>query len=198
LTIHSPFVAAGAPHRLCFSNPRRRRVRAGEFESRALRRMFGHRCDAMANDHQRRDRVLDLRRRRFGHGVETDLVRIRLCFEVAGRAVKRGAEDEWTGATAMTRKAAAALLSCLVLGGCTGGDARTRLAQDLPNVENFELVHARFPCFSPDFHFYGYRFRVRTKADWSFGDICWNFATRQWTWVILPGYELSHLTPTTR
>jgi hypothetical protein len=96
----------------------------------------------------------------------------------------------------MTRKAAA-LLSCLVFGGCTGEDARTRLAQDLPNVENIELVHARFPCFSPDFRLYGYRFRVRAKTDWSFGDICWNFSTRQWTWVMLPGYVLSHLTPAT-
>jgi hypothetical protein len=99
----------------------------------------------------------------------------------------------------MTRKATAALLNCLVLGGCTGQDASTRLAQDLPNIEDIELVHARFPCFSPDFHLYGYRFRVKAKkSDWSYGDICWNFATRQWTWVILPGYELSHLTAATR
>jgi hypothetical protein len=50
---------------------------------------------------------------------------------------------------------------------------------------------------SPDFRLYGYRFRVRAKTDWSFGDICWNFSTRQWTWVMLPGYVLSHLTPAT-
>jgi hypothetical protein len=82
----------------------------------------------------------------------------------------------------MIREAAAAVLSCVLLGGCTGQDASKRLAQDLPNLENIALVHARFPRFSPDFHFYGYRFRVRAKqSDWSFGDICWNFATRQWT-----------------
>ena len=63
----------------------------------------------------------------------------------------------------MNRRTVAALLSCLVLGGCTGQDATTRLAQDLPNVENIERVHARFPCFSPDFHLYGYRFRVQAK-----------------------------------
>jgi hypothetical protein len=96
----------------------------------------------------------------------------------------------------MTGKTATALLSFLLLGGCTGQEASTRLAQNLPNVENIELVHARFPCFSPDFHLYGYRFRVRAKTpEWSYGDICWDFSTRQWTWVMLPGYELSHLTP---
>jgi hypothetical protein len=98
----------------------------------------------------------------------------------------------------MTTRAAATLLSCLVLGGCTAEDASTRLAQELPNVENIEFVHARFPCFSPEFHFYGYRFRVRAKKpEWSYGDICWDFVSRQWTWVMLPGYELSHLTPPT-
>jgi hypothetical protein len=68
----------------------------------------------------------------------------------------------------------------------------------VPTVENIELVHARFPCFSPDFHLYGYRFRVHAKkSEWSYGDICWNVATRQWSWVTLPRYELSHLTPAT-
>ena len=89
------------------------------------------------------------------------------------------------------------LLSFLVLGGCMGQEASTRLTQDLRGVEAVEIIHARFPCFSPEFHLYGYRFRVRAKTDWSFGDICWNFSTRQWTWVMLHGYVLSHLTPAT-
>jgi hypothetical protein len=101
---------------------------------------------------------------------------------------------------AMNGKLASAILSCLVLAGCARQDAITHLAPELPNdVELIEIIHARFPCFSPDFHLYGYRFRVAPKGHlWSYGDICWNFSTRQWTWVILPGYELSHLTPVTR
>jgi hypothetical protein len=130
----------------------------------------------------------------YRSGRSTDWLKFK---NPAAPAVKREAEEEWgRGAVAMTGKTAAALLSCLLLGGCSGQDANTRLFQDVPTVENIELVHARFPCFSPDFHLYGYRFRVRAKKpEWSYGDICWNFATRQWTWVMLPGYELSHLTP---
>ena len=87
------------------------------------------------------------------------------------------------------------LLSFLVLGGCMGQEASTRLW----GVEAVEIIHARFPCFSPDFHLYGYRFRVLSKKpEWSFGDICWDFSTRQWTWAMPPGYELSNLTPATR
>jgi hypothetical protein len=97
---------------------------------------------------------------------------------------------------AMTGKTAAAILSCLVLAGCAGQDAITHLAPDLSNVGTIEIIHARFPCFSPDFHLYGYRFRVTSKTNkWSYGDICWDFSRRQWTWVMLPGHELSHLTP---
>jgi hypothetical protein len=100
---------------------------------------------------------------------------------------------------AVIGKASAALLSCLVLGGCAGPDAITHLAPDLSKYGTVEIIHARFPCFSPDFHLYGYRFRVATKKPaWSYGDICWDFSTRQWTWVMLPGYELSHLRPAAR
>jgi hypothetical protein len=84
--------------------------------------------------------------------------------------------------------AAAALLSSLLLGGCTGQEASRRLVQDLPGVGAVEIVHARFPCFSPDFHLYGYRFKVaspKKMTEWSFGDICWNFSMRRWTWVML-------------
>jgi hypothetical protein len=66
------------------------------------------------------------------------------------------------------------------------------LENDFPNVEVIEIVHARFPCRSPAVHLYGYRFRV-WKNQFSFGDICWDFSTRQWSWAILPGYELSNL-----
>jgi hypothetical protein len=58
---------------------------------------------------------------------------------------------------ARTGKTAAAVVSCLVLGGCAGQDAITHLALDVPNVERVDIVHARFPCFSPEFHLYGYR-----------------------------------------
>jgi hypothetical protein len=99
----------------------------------------------------------------------------------------------------MRGKRSAALLSFLLLGGCSGHEASRRLGQDLRGVEAVEIIHARFPCFSPDFHLYGYRFRVRSKKpEWSYGDICWDYSTRQWTWVMLPGYELSNLTPATR
>jgi hypothetical protein len=98
----------------------------------------------------------------------------------------------------VTGKRAVALSSCLVLGACTGHQASTRLAQDMPGIEAVEIIHARFPCFSPDFHLYGYRFKVLSKKpEWSFGDICWDFPTRQWKWKMFPGYELSHLTPPT-
>ena len=100
---------------------------------------------------------------------------------------------------AMIGKPAAALLSCLVLGGCAGPDVITHLAPDLSKYGTIEIIHARFPCFSPDLHLYGYRFRVATKKpQWSYGDIRWNFLTRQWTWVMLPGYELSRLSPAAR
>jgi hypothetical protein len=89
----------------------------------------------------------------------------------------------------MTGNPVAAILSCLVLAGCsTGQDAIAHLAPDLPDVERIDIIHARFPCFSPDFHLYGYRFRVTSKKthQGSYGDICWNFSTRQWTWGDTP------------
>jgi hypothetical protein len=59
----------------------------------------------MANDHQRRDRVLDFRRRRCGHEVETDRLRARSCFDVGRPAVKaRGRGGLGTGAVTMSAR----------------------------------------------------------------------------------------------
>jgi hypothetical protein len=49
---------------------------------------------------------------------------------------------------AVIGKASAALLSCLVLGGCAGPDAITHLAPDLSKYGTIEIIHARFPCFT--------------------------------------------------
>jgi hypothetical protein len=92
------------------------------------------------------------------------------------------------------RRPAAALLTFLILGGCTREEATARLKDDLP-VDTVDIIHARFPCRSPDLHLFGYRFRIRLKREFSDGDICWNFSTRQWTWRILPEQSLSRLNP---
>jgi hypothetical protein len=91
-------------------------------------------------------------------------------------------------------RVAAALAIFLVLSGCSREDATARLKSDLP-VDIIEIIHARFPCRSPDLHFFGYRFRAGSKAELSEGDICWNFSTRQWSWRFLPGQSLSRLNP---
>jgi hypothetical protein len=86
-----------------------------------------------------------------------------------------------------------ALFAALViLSGCTREEATASLKADL-QVDHFEIIHARFPCWSPDMHFFGYRFRIRVKNEYAHGDICWDLSARQWTWRILPGYPLSHL-----
>jgi hypothetical protein len=86
----------------------------------------------------------------------------------------------------------AALLAALILGGCTRDEATARLKNDI-QPDSLEIVHARFPCRSPDIHFFGYRFRIFVKGETSLGDICWDFSTREWTWQILPDSRLSHL-----
>ena len=91
-------------------------------------------------------------------------------------------------------RAAAALLGFLVLSGCTREDARARLQDDI-HADTIDIIHARFPCRSPDLHFFGYRFRVIEKGEYGDGDICWNMSTRQWSWRILPGQSLSRLKP---
>ena len=94
----------------------------------------------------------------------------------------------------MFRSGCAVLAALLILSACTREEATTRLKDDLP-VEELRIIHARFPCWSPDLHFFGYRFRVTLKGESGDGDICWNFSTRQWTWRILPEYRLSRLNP---
>jgi hypothetical protein len=75
------------------------------------------------------------------------------------------------------RRAAAALLNLLVLTGCGREEATARLKDDLP-ASTIDVIHARFPCRSPDLHFFGYRFRIGVKGEFSEGEICWNFSTR--------------------
>ena len=86
----------------------------------------------------------------------------------------------------------AALVAALILDGCTRDEATARLKNDI-QPDSLEIVHARFPCRSPDIHFFGYRFRIFVKGETSLGDICWDFSTREWTWQILPDSRLSHL-----
>src|SRR5262245_56646392 len=80
----------------------------------------------------------------------------------------------------------------LILSGCTREGATASLRGDL-QVDEFEIVHARFPCRSPDMHFFGYRFRIGLKGEYAFGDICWDASAQKWTWQILPDYPLSRL-----
>src|SRR6266487_1624822 len=77
------------------------------------------------------------------------------------------------------RRAALALLTLLMLTGCTREEATARLKADLP-ADSVEIIHMRFPCRSPDLHFFGYRFRISVKGEFSDGDICWSFSSRQW------------------
>jgi len=88
------------------------------------------------------------------------------------------------------RRAAAVLLAFLILSGCAREEARARLQDDIP-ADTIDIIHARFPCRSPDLHFFGYRFRVISKGEFGDGDICWNMSTRQWSWRILPGQSLA-------
>lgn len=78
--------------------------------------------------------------------------------------------------------------------GFTRQEAMARLENDI-QADRMEIVHRRFPCRSPDLHFFGYRFRIVVKGDVGEGEICWNFSTAKWTWRILPEYRLSHLNP---
>jgi hypothetical protein len=80
----------------------------------------------------------------------------------------------------------------LILSGCTREEATASLRADV-QVDELEIIHARFPCRSPDMHFFGYRFRIRLKGEYADGYICWNVSTGKWTWRILPEYPLSRL-----
>ena len=52
----------------------------------------------------------------------------------------------------------------LILSGCTREEATASLRANV-QVDEFEIIHARFPCRSPDMHFFGYRFRIRLKDE---------------------------------
>jgi hypothetical protein len=80
----------------------------------------------------------------------------------------------------------------LILGGCTREEATARLRGDL-QPEDLEIIHARFPCRSPDMHFFGYRFRIKVQGEYADSYICWDVSDRKWTWQILREYPLSRL-----
>ena len=84
------------------------------------------------------------------------------------------------------------LMTLLILAACTRQEATLHLKNDLPSY-SIEIIHARFPCRSPDLHFFGYRFRALLNKEHGDGNICWNLSAQKWTWYILPEYELSHL-----
>jgi hypothetical protein len=86
----------------------------------------------------------------------------------------------------------ATVLVTFILAACTPHDATLRLKDDI-RIDTIEIIHARFPCRSPDLHFFGYRFRVSSNKEYAYGDVCWNFSTREWTWNVLPEYSLSKL-----
>jgi hypothetical protein len=83
-------------------------------------------------------------------------------------------------------------VAALTLSGCTQDEATARLKGDL-QVDRLEIIHARFPCRSPDTNLFGYRFRIWVKEEYAYGDICWDVVARSWTWQILPEYRLSRL-----
>ena len=88
----------------------------------------------------------------------------------------------------------ATLVGALILGGCNQEEATARLANDI-HPDKVEIIHARFPCRSPEIHFFGYRFRILVKTEMALGDICWDPLAKEWTWQILPEYGLSRLNP---
>lgn len=89
------------------------------------------------------------------------------------------------------RRASVLVTIFLVPSGCSREEAIVRLQRDLP-VDYIEIVHARFPCRSPDIHFFGYRFRARSNGQYGDGDICLHLSTKEWTWQVLPGSPLSN------
>jgi hypothetical protein len=98
-------------------------------------------------------------------------------------------------APCLSMKCRAALFyfaALLILGGCTREEATARLRGDL-QPEDLEIIHARFPCRSPDMHFFGFRFRIKVQGEYADGYICWDVSDRKWTWQILREYPLSRL-----
>jgi hypothetical protein len=89
----------------------------------------------------------------------------------------------------------AILAAFLMSSACSRDGALEHLKKEVP-VDTIQIVHARFPCRSPDLHFFGYRFGVSLQQkEFGYGDVCWDFSTRQWTWQILPDSSLSRLNP---
>jgi hypothetical protein len=80
----------------------------------------------------------------------------------------------------------------LILSGCTREEATAQLRGDL-QPEDLAIIHARFPCRSPDMHFFGYRFRIKVQGEYAEGYICWDVSDGKWTWQILREYSLSRL-----
>ena len=80
----------------------------------------------------------------------------------------------------------------LILSGCTREEATASLGADV-QADEFEIIHARFPCRSPEMHFFGYRFRIKVQGEYADGYICWDVSDGKWTWQILREYPLSRL-----
>ena len=89
-------------------------------------------------------------------------------------------------------RAAVVLMILLILAACTPQEAMLRLKNDLP-ADSIEIIHARFPCRSPEVHFFGYRFRILVNKEVAYGDVCWNLSSGKWSWYILPEYTLARL-----
>jgi hypothetical protein len=90
------------------------------------------------------------------------------------------------------RRATIALLASFILADCTPRDATLRLKHDT-QADTIEIIHARFPCHSPDLHLFGYRFRLQVNKEYGYGVVCWDFSSSAWAWQILPEYSLSRL-----
>jgi len=86
----------------------------------------------------------------------------------------------------------AILVALLAASGCSREDAVEHLKKELP-VDSIQIVHARFPCRSPDLHLFGYRFNaiLLQQREGGYGDICWDFSSRQWSWQMLPDSSLA-------
>ena len=80
----------------------------------------------------------------------------------------------------------------LILSGCTREEATASLRADV-QADEFEIIHARFPCRSPEMHFFGYRFRIKVQGEYADGYICGDVSDGKWTWQILREYPLSRL-----
>src|SRR5215472_6519700 len=96
------------------------------------------------------------------------------------------------GTSAKTCRAALVLVTFLTVAACTPQEARVRLKEEIP-ADSVEIIHARFPCRSPEAHFFGYRFRIFVNKEVADGDVCWNLSSGKWSWYILPEYTLARL-----